>query len=57
MAGAGRYLAAKKLNMSMVPVAVLDGLSDEQVKKFRLADNKVAESKWDEILLIEDLQV
>ncbi len=28
----------------------------EQIKKFRLSDNKVAESKWDEALLIEDLQ-
>ncbi|NOX35318.1 MAG: site-specific DNA-methyltransferase [Deltaproteobacteria bacterium] len=54
--GVGRYLAARKLNLSRVPVAILDSLSDEQVKKFRLADNKVAESKWDEVLLIEDLQ-
>ena len=54
--GEGRYLAAKKLNLSLVPVAVLNGLTDEQVKKFRLADNKVAESKWNEVLLIEDLK-
>ena len=37
-------------------MAVLEKLTPEQIKKFRLADNKVAESKWDEVLLIEDLQ-
>lgn len=54
--GVGRYLAAIKLNLSMVPTVILDGLTDEQIQKFRLADNKVAESKWDEVLLIEDMQ-
>ncbi|MCP3941681.1 MAG: site-specific DNA-methyltransferase [Desulfobacteraceae bacterium] len=56
IAGAGRYLAAKLLNMSQIPVAVLADLTEEQVKKFRLADNKVAESKWNEVLLLEDLK-
>jgi len=54
--GHARYLAAQKLNLKQVPVAVLDELTNEQIKKFRLSDNKVAESKWDEVLLIEDLQ-
>ena len=54
--GHARYLAAQKLNLKQVPVAVLEKLTPEQIKKFRLADNKVAESKWDEVLLIEDLQ-
>ncbi|MFO7753186.1 MAG: site-specific DNA-methyltransferase [Desulfobacteraceae bacterium] len=55
VAGAGRYFAAGKLGMSEVPVIVLDNLTEEQARKFRLADNKVAESKWNEMLLIEDL--
>ncbi len=38
--GVGRYLAAKKLNLASVPVAVLDNLTQEQVTKFRLSDNK-----------------
>jgi ParB-like chromosome segregation protein Spo0J len=54
--GHARYLAAQKLNLKQVPVAVLEKLTPEQIKKFRLSDNKVAESKWNEVLLIEDLQ-
>ena len=38
--GHARYLAAQKLNLKQVPVAVLEKLTPEQIKKFRLADNK-----------------
>lgn len=55
IAGYGRYLAAKKLGLPQVPTVLLESLSPDQVKKFRLADNKVAESKWDEVLLCEEL--
>lgn len=56
IAGHGRHLAAKKLGISEVPVVVIDSLSESQIMKFRLADNKVGESKWDESLLIEELK-
>lgn len=55
VAGHTRYKAAKKLKMETVPCIVADDLTDEQIKAFRLADNKVAEkaaaekaaaSKW-----------
>lgn len=55
LAGMGRYLAAQKLGLYEVPVIYLRHLTPEQERKFRLADNKVAESKWDEVLLIKDL--
>lgn len=52
VAGHTRYKAAKKLKMDEVPCIVADDLTDEQIKAFRLADNKVAEkAEWDFDLL------
>lgn len=52
IAGHTRYKAAKRLKMKEVPTIVADDLTDEQVKAFRLADNKVAEkAEWDFDLL------
>lgn len=56
VAGHTRYKAAKKLKLEEVPCIVADDLTDEQVKAFRLADNKVAEkAEWDFDLLAEEL--
>lgn len=56
VAGHTRYKAAKKLKMKEVPCIVADDLTDEQVKAFRLADNKVAEmAEWDFDLLADEL--
>ena len=56
VAGHTRYKAAKKLNMKEVPCIVADDLTDEQIKAFRLADNKVAEkAEWDFDLLSVEL--
>ena len=56
VAGHTRYKAAKKLNLKEVPCIVADDLTDEQVKAFRLADNKVAEkAEWDFDLLADEL--
>lgn len=50
--GHTRWKAAKKLGMDEVPCVRADDLSEEQIKAFRLADNKVGESStWDEDLL------
>lgn len=43
VAGHTRYKASKKLHLESVPCIIVDDLSEEQVKAFRLADNKVAE--------------
>lgn len=46
--GHTRLKAAKKLKMTEVPVIMADDLTDEQIKAFRLADNKVSEfAGWD----------
>ena len=51
-----RYEAAKKLKLKEVPCVVADNLSDEQIKKYRLLDNKTNESDWDLGLLSDDLE-
>lgn len=54
--GHTRYKAAKKLGMDKVPVVVADNLSPEQVKAYRLADNKTGElTDWDMGLLDDEL--
>lgn len=54
--GHTRYKAAKKLGLSVVPCVVADDLTEEQIKAYRLADNKVGEdSEWDIDLLGEEL--
>ncbi len=48
VAGHTRLLAAKELGLEEVPCIMADDLTDEQVKAFRLADNKTAEiASWD----------
>lgn len=56
VAGHTRLKAAKKLGQTEVPCVIADDLTDEQVKAYRLADNKVAEqAEWDFDLLGEEL--
>lgn len=56
IAGHTRYKAAKKLGLKHVPVVVADNLTPDQVKAYRLADNKTAElADWDMDLLNEEL--
>lgn len=44
IAGHTRYKAAKKLGIESVPVLYATDLTDDQVKAYRLADNKVSEA-------------
>lgn len=54
--GHTRREAAISLGMKTVPVIVADDLTEQQVKAFRLADNKVAEiAEWDDDALQEEL--
>ena len=56
VAGHTRYMASKKLGLETVPCIVADDLTEEQVKAFRLADNKVSEiATWDDELLAIEL--
>lgn len=54
--GHTRVKAAIKLGLAEVPCIVANDLTEEQIKAFRLADNKVAEfAQWDTDLLTEEL--
>lgn len=55
VAGHGRILGAKKAGLKEVPTLCLDDLTEEQIKAYRLADNKLNESEWDFSLLDEEL--
>lgn len=50
-----RLIAAKRLKLKEVPVVRMDELTQEQVNKLRLLDNKLNESEWDFDLLAEDI--
>lgn len=52
LAGHGRLLAAKRLQMSEVPVIVLSDLTPEQERAYRLADNKLPELAEDDVDLL-----
>jgi DNA modification methylase len=55
IAGHGRLLAARKLNLKQVPVIILDHLSETQKRAYIIADNQLAlQAGWDdEILRLE----
>ena len=54
--GHTRYKAAQKLGMTTVPCVRADQLTKEQVKAYRIADNKLNElATWDFELLGEEL--
>lgn len=57
IAGHTRLESAKRLGMNEVPIIHADDLNEEQIKAFRLADNKVSEkAEWDIDLLNEELR-
>ena len=56
VAGHTRLKAARMLGLDKVPCIVADDLTPEQIKAFRLADNKVGElAGWDFAKLEEEL--
>ena len=58
IAGHGRLLAARKLQLAEVPVIVLDHLTEAQKRAYILADNQLAlNAGWDDTLLAAELAV
>ncbi len=54
--GHTRWKASKLLKMETVPCVIADDLTEEQIKAFRVADNKTSEkSGWDFALLDTEL--
>jgi len=55
--GHTRLKAAKQLKIQTVPCLIADDLTDEQIKAFRIADNKTAEfAEWNDELLAKELE-
>ena len=50
-----RLLAAQQLGMEEVPVTVASGLTDDEIRELRIADNKSNESPWDWTALEQEL--
>ena len=48
IAGHGRVLAATQLGLTEAPVIVLGHLTEAQRRAYRIADNRLAESPWEE---------
>jgi DNA modification methylase len=57
IAGHGRVEAAKLLGIDQVPTIRLDGLTEDQVRAYVIADNRLAEKAgWDKAILAIELQ-
>ena len=56
IAGHGRVMAAKDLNIKKVPCVFVEGLSEQQRRAYILADNRLGElGEWDMELVAEEL--
>lgn len=56
LVGHTRFKAAKRLGLETVPVIVAKGLTEEEARAYRLADNRLAElAQWDFEKLGEEL--
>lgn len=50
-----RLIASERLHMEEVPVVRMENLTEEEVQKLRLLDNKLNESEWDFDLLADQI--
>ena len=55
--GHTRYMAAKELNYTELPCIIVDELNPNQIRAYRIADNKVGQDgSWDVSLLKDELK-
>lgn len=54
--GHGRLEAAKQLEMQKVPVIEIKNLTQSQINAFRIADNKLSESSWNDDFLRQEIE-
>lgn len=58
IAGHGRVLACKLLEIAQIPVIRLEHLSESQIRAFMIADNRLTEnSEWDKRLLGDQFKI
>lgn len=56
VAGHGRFLAAKKLGLETVPCEMVDDLTEDEIRAYRLIDNRIASGEYDVDLELEELE-
>jgi ParB-like chromosome segregation protein Spo0J len=57
IAGYGRVAAAKLLGIERLPTVLIDGLSEDEVRAYVIADNRLAEKAgWERDILAIELQ-
>ena len=56
IAGHGRVTAARQLGLKEIPTLTKDDLTEQQIRAYRITDNKTAESEWDIKFLNEELK-
>ena len=54
--GHGRLLAAQRLDMVSVPCELVDDLTEDEIKAYRVLDNEIAKSETDMDLLMQELE-
>lgn len=53
--GHGRYLAAQKLGYETVPCELIDNLTEDEIRAYRLIDNRISEGEYDIALEFAEL--
>jgi len=57
IAGHTRYEASKKIGLKQVPCIIVNNLNEEQIKAFRIVDNKSSEiATWNNEKMIEEIK-
>lgn len=54
--GHGRYEACKRLGFESIPCELVDDLTEDEVKAYRLIDNRISEGEYDLAMEYEELQ-
>lgn len=55
--GHGRLEAAKSMGLAEVPTVVMEGLTEDEAKALRIADNKLNESPWEKPVVMAELKL
>ena len=53
--GHGRYEAAKLLNLDSVPCVRTDDLTEDEIKAYRIIDNRISSDEYDESLELSEI--
>lgn len=53
--GHGRYEAAKLLNLDSVPCVRADDLTEDEIKAYRIIDNRISSDEYDESLELSEI--